>query len=83
MLCSDGISVFKSSGNKIKNRACIIGALIKQLEIIFVIGLQLWPIELCITNLPPEIRYNVQFLVVGGLWLGTVKPDMNMILKPI
>ena len=83
MLCSDGISVFKSSGNKIKNRACILGALIKQLEIIFLIGLQLWPIELCITNLPPLIRYNVQFLVVGGLWLGTVKPDMNMILKPI
>ncbi|KAL5499417.1 hypothetical protein EMCRGX_G010827 [Ephydatia muelleri] len=46
-------------------------------------GLQLWPIELCIANLPPEIRYNVQYLLVGGLWLGSVKPDMNKILKPI
>ena len=25
----------------------------------------------------------MQFLLVGGLWLGSVKPDMNMILKPI
>eukprot|EP00731_Ephydatia_muelleri_P032131 Em0023g638a len=46
-------------------------------------GLQLWPIELCIANLPPEIRCNVQYLLVGGLWLGSVKPDMNKILKPI
>ncbi|KAL5516531.1 hypothetical protein EMCRGX_G001891 [Ephydatia muelleri] len=46
-------------------------------------GLQLWPIELCIANLSPEIRYNVQYLLVGGLWLGSVKPDMNKILKPI
>eukprot|EP00731_Ephydatia_muelleri_P031481 Em0022g995a len=46
-------------------------------------GLQLWPIELCIANLPPEIRYNVQYHLVGGLWLGSVKPDMNKILKPI
>eukprot|EP00731_Ephydatia_muelleri_P013443 Em0007g753a len=41
-------------------------------------GLQLWPIELCIAK-----RYNVQYLLVGGLWLGSVKPDMNKILKPI
>ena len=25
----------------------------------------------------------MQFLLVSGLWLGSVKPDMNMILKPI
>ena len=25
----------------------------------------------------------MQYLLVGGLWLGSVKPDMNKILKPI
>lgn len=36
-----------------------------------------------ITSLPPHIRMNVAYLLLGGIWLGPVKPDMKVILEPI
>lgn len=49
----------------------------------FCAGQSLWPIILCITSLPPEIRMNAEFLLLGGIWFGPVKPDMETILTPI
>ena len=49
----------------------------------FILGQSLWPIELSITRLPPHIRMNVDYLLLGGIWLGPVKPDMRTILQPI
>lgn len=43
----------------------------------------LWPILLSITSLPPEIRMNIENLLLAGVWLGPVKPDLSIILKPI
>lgn len=46
-------------------------------------GHSLWPVQLCITNLPPYIRYDLRYLLLAGVWLGPVKPDMFVILQPI
>lgn len=43
----------------------------------------MWPIQLCITNLPPDIRMDLRYLLLAGIWLGPVKPDMVVILQPI
>lgn len=49
----------------------------------FYAGQSLWPIQLCITSLPPNIRMNLRYLLLAGVWLGNVKPSMNIILKPV
>ena len=36
-----------------------------------------------IANLPPAIRMNVDNLLLGGVWLGPVKPDMTIVLEPV
>lgn len=46
-------------------------------------GQSIWPIAMSITSLPPDIRMNVAYLLLGGIWLGPVKPDMNLILDPV
>ena len=46
-------------------------------------GQSMWPIEMAVTSLPPKIRMNANNLLLGGVWLGPVKPDMKVILKPI
>lgn len=38
---------------------------------------------MCIANLPPHIRMNVEYLLLGGVWLGPVKPQMSVVLTPI
>ena len=43
----------------------------------------LWPIYLCVTSFPPEIRMNVKNLILAGVWFAPVKPDMAVILDPI
>ena len=43
----------------------------------------LWPIQLAITSLPPSIRFSVENLLLAGVWLGPVKPNMSVILPPI
>lgn len=45
--------------------------------------MSLWPIQLAITNLPPDIRMNIANLVLAGVWLGPVKPDMVKIVQPV
>ena len=46
-------------------------------------GQTLWPVQLCITNLPPNVRMDLRNLVLAGIWLGPVKPDMTILLQPI
>lgn len=46
-------------------------------------GQSMWPIQLCITNLPPDIRMDLRYLLLAGIWLGPVKPDMAVVLQPI
>lgn len=43
----------------------------------------LWPVFVMILNLPPNIRMNAQNIVLAGLWYGTKKPPMDLLLKPI
>ena len=43
----------------------------------------LWPVFLVILNLPPDIRMNAQNVVLAGLWYGSKKPPMHLLLKPI
>ena len=49
----------------------------------FYSGQTLWPVQLCITNLPPNVRTDLRNLVLAGIWLGPVKPDMTILLQPI
>lgn len=46
-------------------------------------GQSLWPIQLCVTSLPPNIRMDFRHLLLAGVWLGNVKPDMSIILQPV
>lgn len=39
-----------------------------------------WPILLAVTSLPPGIRMNAENLILAGVWQGTVKPPMDIIL---
>lgn len=50
---------------------------------VYYLGQSLWPIQLCVTNLPPEIRMDVRYLILAGVWLGPVKPDTSIIFQPI
>lgn len=47
------------------------------------IGQSIWPVLLSVTSLPPKIRMNVDYLLLAGIWLGPVKPDMKLILQPV
>ena len=40
----------------------------------------LWPVFVVILN---HIRMNAQNIVLAGLWYGTKKPPMHLLLKPI
>ena len=46
-------------------------------------GNSIWPIYLCITSFPPEIRMNARNLLLAGVWCAPVKPDMKVILGPV
>ncbi len=43
----------------------------------------MWPVELCISSLPPHLRMDADYLLLGGIWLGPAKPDMKTILQPV
>ena len=43
----------------------------------------LWPVFLVLLNLPPAIRMNAQNIVLAGLWYGSKKPPMNLLIEPI
>ena len=42
-----------------------------------------WPIYLAITNLPPTIRMNLDYLLLAGVYCGPNKPSMEIILPPV
>ena len=41
----------------------------------------LWPVYLIIHNLPPQIRFKGENIILCGLWQGPSKPDMEILLK--
>lgn len=41
-----------------------------------------WPVYLVLYNLPPAIRMNSENVVLCALWIGPVKPSMNVLLDP-
>lgn len=43
----------------------------------------LWPVYLTVLNLPPLIRNKAENVILCGLWVGPVKPEMNILLDPI
>ena len=47
------------------------------------LGQSLWPVQLCITNLPPDVRMDLRYLLFAGVWLGPLKPEMSIILQPV
>ncbi|KAL5505856.1 hypothetical protein EMCRGX_G007386 [Ephydatia muelleri] len=59
ILCTDGVPVFKSSGQT------------------------LWPVLMFTTSLPPEVRMNVENMIVAALWLGPCKPSIDVLLPSV
>ena len=47
------------------------------------VGQTLWPVLMFTTSLPPEVRMNVENMLVGALWLGPCKPSMEVLLPPV
>lgn len=43
----------------------------------------LWPVYLVIQNLPPQVRFKGENIILCGIWQGSSKPDMNVLLKPV
>ena len=41
----------------------------------------LWPVYLMIQNLPPQVRFKGENIILCGIWQGSCKPDMNLLLK--
>lgn len=52
-------------------------------SLLILVGQSIWPVQLAITSLPPAIRMDVDCLLLAGVWLGPVKPNMKLILEPI
>ena len=47
-------------------------------------GQSIWPFHVFITSLPPEIRMNVDYLLLAGVWLGPGKPNnIFVFLQPV
>ena len=46
-------------------------------------SVSLWPVYLPILNLPPEVRMNSKNIILGGLWIGTTKLAMKLLLDPV
>ena len=46
-------------------------------------SVSLWPVYLPILNLPPEVRMNSKNIILGGLWSGTTKLAMKLLLDPV
>lgn len=45
--------------------------------------MSLWPVYLMILNLPAHIRTRAENVLLCGLWVGSTKPLMNLLLSPI
>ena len=45
--------------------------------------MSIWPIYLVINELPINIRFNKENMILAGLWFGSKKPFMLSFLKPI
>ena len=43
----------------------------------------LGPVHLSLANLPPQMRMRKNYILLASLWLGPVKPKMEIILKPV
>ena len=43
----------------------------------------IWPILLSVTSLPPGVRMNAENVILAGIWQGSIKPPMNLILSPV
>lgn len=42
----------------------------------------LWPVFFRINELPPNVRFNQNFNLLGALWFGSKEPDMSLYLAP-
>ena len=43
----------------------------------------IWPFYLIINEVPFKKRFNLENVILGGLWFGEKKPKPNLFLKPI
>jgi len=46
-------------------------------------AVSLWPVYLVILNLPARIRMKAENVLLCGLWVGTTKPMVDLLLTPI
>lgn len=43
----------------------------------------LWPLIICINDLPPNIRFLRKNIIIAGLWLQNGEPNLDVFLKPL
>lgn len=43
----------------------------------------MWPVYLTVQNLPPNIRSYAENTILSALWIGSEKPPMSILLKPV
>eukprot|EP00732_Lithocolla_globosa_P001596 Lithocolla_globosa_v1_NODE_817_length_3237_cov_73.340981.p1 type:complete len:998 gc:universal NODE_817_length_3237_cov_73.340981:3077-84(-) len=43
----------------------------------------IWPVHVVCYDQPPEIRYLPENMILVGIWFGTEKPCMNILLEPL
>ena len=43
----------------------------------------MWPILLCINELPYTQRFQSKNILLAGLWYGKEKPQMSAFMKPV
>lgn len=46
-------------------------------------SMSLWPVYLLILNFPASIRAYTENIILCGLFIGSTKPDMKLLLEPI
>ncbi|KAL5470855.1 hypothetical protein EMCRGX_G028894 [Ephydatia muelleri] len=75
-------AVFSAAASSTDCSPCIVNSTKQQLDM-RIERQSIWPVMLALTSLPPALRMNVSNLIQAGIWLGPVKPKMEMILQPV
>eukprot|EP00731_Ephydatia_muelleri_P035621 Em0142g3a len=75
-------AVFSAAASSTDCSPCIVNSTKQHLDM-RIERQSIWPVMLALTSLPPALRMNVSNLILAGIWLGPVKPKMEMILQPV
>eukprot|EP00731_Ephydatia_muelleri_P011020 Em0005g1606a len=75
-------AVFSAAASSTDCSPCIVNSTKQHLDM-RIERQSIWPVMLALTSLPPALRMSVSNLILAGIWLGPVKPKMEMILQPV